>query len=212
MSIYDILDWLWYGFTAVVLVPIVAGLLHWRLLNKSERSLVWFLIAMLMLEVVATTLRFNAIRNHFIHYFQTSSVLWIGTHFYTERIGWGNWPMIIAVVVAITIPVEVFGWVGFNHINTATETVAWLLIALYAFVSLVHVLEQPLDRSIRRDGMVYHHAGFLLIGFFKAGRACFLNYFIETSVDLYFFIDTLVVIIGAVVYGLFTIGFTLKER
>lgn len=212
MSIYDILDWIWYGFMAVIIWPIVVGFSRWTYLSRPERGLVWFLVAMLGFEIIGTLLRINATRNHFMHYFQTLAVLCIGAYFYTPLLGWHKWPIRIAWIIALCIPIEVFGWVGFNHINAITETIAWFLIALYAFVCLIKLLDHPLDRSIRHDLPLYIHAGFMILGFFRAGRACFLNYFIETSIDLYYFVDTMVVIVGAVAYGLFAIGFTLKRH
>ncbi|WP_080055253.1 hypothetical protein [Spirosoma aerolatum] len=167
---------------------------------------------MLLLEIVATMLRFQSIRNHFIHYFFTVFVLWIGAYFYAPILS-PQWLIIlIALLVTVGIPAEVIGWVGFNHINTVTETLAWLLLAVYAFVSLIRLFELPVAISLRHDGGLYYHVGFFIWSVFKAGRACFLNYFIETSLDLYYFADTLVVIVGAIAYSFFAIGFMFRKR
>ncbi|MBD2755357.1 hypothetical protein [Spirosoma validum] len=212
MSLYDILDWLWYGFMIVIVWPILTGLIVWRQLDRRERSLIAFLLSLLTGEIIATILRFSMMRNHFMHYVATLAVLGLILFFYANS-GRSRW-IVTSIVVAITvsIPIEVFVWTGFNQINTVTETLAWLLLTSLAFINLKHLLDSSAEVSLRKNPFVYYHTGFFILGFFRAGKSCFVRYFIETSLDLYFFMDTLVVIMGAVAYSLFALGILYRQR
>ncbi len=212
MTLYDILDWVWYGFTAIIVWPIILGLLNWGRLNRRERSLVLFLVAVLTIEIISTLLRFNHVRNHFMHYLVTAAVLGIIAAFYIPLIRNRRIVAFGTLLLAITMPVEVFLWSGFNNVNTVTETLAWLLLTSLAFVCLKGLLDSPAGLSLRQNPFLYYNTGFFILGFFRAGKSCFVKYFIETSLDLYFFMDTLVVILGAVAYGLLATGLTYRQR
>lgn len=211
MTLFDILDWIWYGFTAVIFLPLFLGLKEWRQLNRREHRLIIFLFSLLMAELVGTVLRFSLIRNHFIHYYVTLAVLWIAVTFYVDYSLQRRFLQTAIFFIALAIPVEIFLVLGFNQINTVTETIAWFTLALLAFINLKYLVVSPDITSLRENSLLYYHLGFFIIGFFRAGKACFVKYFIETSLDLYFFMDTLVVMGGAIAYGLFARGIRMKN-
>ncbi|QMW01737.1 hypothetical protein [Spirosoma foliorum] len=212
MTLYDILDLILYVSTAVVLIPIGLGVRYWSELSARERGLIWFLTGILIVEVADTILRYSYIRNHFTSYFRTLAVLLIGAYFYGASVGWGRWPLFLSGLVTVLLPVEVVGWVGFNHINSLTRSVAWFLLAMYAFRSLIRLFDQPNEVSLRQQPTIYYDLGFFLMGFVSAGTKYFENYFIETSLDLYYFFDTFTVMINALAFGLFSIGLVRKHR
>lgn len=212
VTLFSILDLIYYSFTAVILLPIWFGVRYWSDLSASERGLFWFLVIMLSLEVISTILRYSYVRNHFIDYFRTLSVLLIGAYFYGISVGWGRWPLFLSGLVTVLLPVEVVGWVGFNHINSLTRSVAWFLLAVYAFRSLIRLFDQPNEVSLRQQPTIYYDLGFFLMGFVSAGTKYFEDYFIETSLDLYYFFDTFTVMINALAFGLFSIGLVRKHR
>jgi len=212
MTRYDLLDLIWYACSAVILVPIALGVRYWAYLSVQERTVVWFLVIMLALEIIATCLRYSLIRNHFIFYFRTLAVLWVGVAWYEPQINWKRWPALLAVIVVGGMLAEVWFWVGFNYINTFSLTLAWLLLVSYGFLSLLQLMNLPTAVSLRQKPDLYMNAGFVLLGFFSAGTACLENYFIETSLDLYYFSDTLLVFMSATAYVSFATGFARKQQ
>ncbi|TAE23644.1 MAG: hypothetical protein EAZ91_21600 [Cytophagales bacterium] len=212
MSVYDFIDFIGYLCVAAILLPIGFGSNYWRELSDREQKLVLFLVALLLLEIISIILRFNLVRNHFLYYFKTWSVLWISAVYFRSIDKLRRWSTIIAGLLAVSVLVEVYVWVGFNHINTITRTLAWLLLSLCGFAGLIQLLNQPSEKSLRQQPAFYYYSGFFTIGFFSANTSLFSNYFIETSLDLYYFFDTLKGIMSAVGYGVFTWGFFQHSR
>ncbi|GAB3997278.1 hypothetical protein GCM10028807_42050 [Spirosoma daeguense] len=208
MSVETILDILYHVCFGVILIPLWIGFRHWSKLTVADKWIIGLLTSLLLFEVLADILRFNRVRNHFLYYFQTISVLWCGSLYYTRIRKWEWWPLLIALVVSALIPAEVICWVGFNYINSSTLALSKLILAVYAFDSLRRLIDDQTNVSLRTNPLLYQHAAFLIYGFFSAGTMYFRNYFIETSLDLYFFFDTLTVMISAVAFALFAKGFT----
>lgn len=210
MSVHAIFDTLYYVFFAFILIPLWIGFREWSSLTLADKWIVALLTSLSLLEIVSDILTFNRIRNHFLYYGQTVIVLWLGSYFYVQVRKWRRWPLRIAFLISVLVPVEVIGWVGFNHINSVTLTLSRLVLAGYAFSSLRQLIDDHSGPSLRSNPLVYQHLGFLVYGFFSAVTMYFRNYFIETSLDLYFFFDILGVMMGAVAFGFFAVGFSCR--
>ncbi len=211
MAFYDLINLLFNLFFSIILWPIVTGLYYWNSLRRVERLVVLFLIALLLLEIASHVLGLLRVRNHYMHYLDTFTVLWFGALFYANRQAKKWWPVWLAAFVSCLVPIEVFGLVGFNHINTITESIAKLLLVVYSFNQLRQLINHTDGNSLRQQPVVYYHLGFFIYGFFSAITSMFKNYFIETALDLYFFFDTLSVILSAVAFCLFAIGLRLSS-
>lgn len=201
---YDIL---YFIFFATILLPIALGVLRWRVLTRAERWVVLFLTALLMHELLAILCIALHTRNHFLYYIQTVAVLCSVAGLYDGTIGRKNRLWQLALLVSLLMVIEVFFWVGFNRINSATLSVSRLLPALYALMCLQRLFRAGATRPLSPDPMVYIHAGFFIFGAFSAITVYFKSYFIETSLDLYNLSTNLSVIMNAVAFGFFTAGF-----
>ena len=190
-----------------VLIPIVLGLIQWRLLTQSERWIVAFLVALLVDELLSVLCIALHTRNHFLYHIQTITVLWSVAGVYEPIIGRKHLVWRIALGTSLLMIVEVVFWVGFNHINSVTLAASRLLPAAYALISLNRLFEVKMIRSLTPEPMLYMHLGFFLFGTFTAINAYFMSYFIETSLDLYFLFLTMSALVSATAFGFFSMGF-----
>lgn len=212
MSLYDLMDWVWYVFTTFTLLPIGIGMYNWKCLTSQERWLVSLVLGLFLLDVIATILRYNYIRNQFVYQFRTLIALAISVLFYQPVINWKFWPIWIATIIALLIPFEIVYWVGFNHINTLTLGVSWLILSVYAIHGLNLLFDRTGQKSLRRNPYLFFHLGLFVLGFFSSLAGFWENHFIETSLDLYFFFDTLAVIMRAIAFCLLAIGLDCCRR
>lgn len=208
MTLYDILEWIYYLSFSTILIPIIVVFSRWSSVPTSVRWIAWLLLVLLILEIVSTVLRYSQIRNHFIYYFQTAAILWCGAGFFASRFG-KLFCYSIAMFVSILIPLEVVFWVGFNHINSATLTLSRALLALGAFILLKQLLEQEPTKLMLNQPAFFLNSGLFVLGFFSLATSAFKDQFIESSLDLYYFFDTLAVMTSAVGFGLLARGFWL---
>lgn len=208
MNIYSWAEHLYDVFMFTVLIPLGWGGIRWRFLSVSERWIMAFLTALLAHELLSILCMKLHTRNHFLYYLQTVAVLFSVAGVYQPSMGRGRWLWQVAALVSGLVVVEVVGWVGFNHINSGTLTVSRLLAAVYAGISLNRLLAAKPTPERANDRLVYAHLGFFLWGAFTAINACFKSYFIENSLDLYYFFNVLSAMVSAVAFALFCVCFS----
>lgn len=206
-QIYEVFDLLYDVLSFMVLVPIWIGFAKWHLLSRSERWVVAFLLALLLHEVFSQLFWRLHVRNHFLYYIQTVTVLFSVAGVYGTTIGPRHLPWKIAIIVSLSILAEVILGVGFNHINSVTLTLSRVLPATYSFIALNRLFSDKKSLSLTLNPMVYLHLGFFLFGSFTAINVCFKSYFIENSLDFYYLFNTLSAMICAVAFSLFSVGF-----
>ncbi len=206
-QIYELFDLFYDVLSFTVLIPICLGMVKWRLLGKSERWIIAFLLALLLHELLSQLFWRLHIRNHFLYYVQTVTVLISVAGVYSSLLGTRRILWAVAAVVILLMVFEVSFRVGFNYINSATLTISRLLPALYGFICLNRLLSEKEDRSLIPNSIVYMHAGFFLFGAFTAINVCFKSYFIENSLDFYYLFNTISAMICTVSFSLFSLGF-----
>ena len=211
MTIYIWAEYLYNLLSFMVLVPILLGVFRWHSLTPSERWVVVFLVALLFHELLSILCITLHTRNHFLYYLQTVAVLVAVSGVYDGTFGRKGLTWQIALVVGLLTVVEVIFWVGFNHINSVTLSMSRLLPAVYALLILYRLFSANIVLSSTSRPMLYLHIGFFVFGAFTAVNAYFKSYFIETSLDLYYFFNTTSAMMSAVAFGFFSVGFLQVE-
>lgn len=207
MIVYNQYELLYSFFIYSVIIPISLGLFRWRLLTRPERWIVAFLLALLADELLSVLCIALHMRNHFLFYVQTVTVLFSVAGVYAGLIRPKQLVWQVASGVSLFMIAEVIFWVGFNHINTVTLTLSRLSPALYAAISLNRLLSASVQPSPVVTPMLYCHVGFLIFGAFSAVSSSVMSYFIETSVDMYFFFTNMSAMMSVVAFVFFSISF-----
>ena len=212
MGVYQGYELLYCFFFYSIVIPISVGLVRWRWLTWPERWAVLFLVALLSDEILSfLCIMLLHMRNHFLFHIQTVTVLCTVAGVYSRTIGTKWLPWQIAIVVSILTVIEVIFWVGFNHINTITLTLSRLLPAIYAVITLNRIFSTTIFYSLTPKPIMYIHIGFFVIGVFTAINACFMNYFMETSLNLFFLFQNMSAMMSTIAFGFFSFGL-LKTR
>ena len=208
MSLYYILDWIYYLFFLTILIPLGIALYRLPSVPSVTRWVIWLLLSLLVIEIASIILRFNIVRNHFLYYFQTLAILICGAGFYAPDFGYKNC-YVISLVVACLIPLEVWMWVGFNHINSTTLTLSRVLLALGSFIKIRQLFIKEPAQALSEQSSFFINLGLLIIGFFSLVTNAFKSQFIESSLNLYYFFDTMAVITNAFGFVILARGFWL---
>jgi hypothetical protein len=211
MDAIDLPMFVYYVCYVFLLMPLGVGLRYWPRLDGANRLLWAWLLTVLVLEVLANVLGILATRNLFLNYPYTLAMVWIGALFYGRVQGW-RWAVWVAVGLTVGCGIEVWGWVGFNNINSLTLSLSILVLAGYGFRSLWLLMDSGRGESLQRHPYFFQHLGFLVFGFLPAFFMYFKSYFIETSLDFYFFSQTLTSLLAGVSFCLFAIGLYRDSR
>ena len=206
MDIYHILEWVYYIFFSTIFIPILIILGHWSKTTASERRVAWLIFSYLIIELVSIILRYNLIRNHFLYYVLTIANLLFMAEYFSSSLG-RVVCISIAIAISIAMFIEVFFFVGFNHINSFTLTLSNALIVIGAFVGLRKLLNGNALHSLSRQQPVFLYLGLIIISFFSLATSAFKSKFIDTSLELYYFFDTLDVIAKAAGFLIIARGF-----
>lgn len=204
MDFFRIFDQLWYFFSAFILLPIGYGLYRWQYLRPHEQVLVLYLVALLLIDGWAVYLSLDSTRNHFTYFFRTLALLAFSAAFYGQR--QGRWPARLSALTALALPLEIEAG-GFNEINTYTGTLACVLVALYAGIDVFSLTGRAILPKTHPEN-IYYDIGLLMMGVVGTLFMLLSRDFILTSVDFYFLLRTLRVMVHALAYVLFTIGFS----
>jgi hypothetical protein len=207
MEIYVWAEYLYDFFIFTVIVPVTLGVSKTKSLTAKEKWVIGFLSVLLVHEVLSIGCIELHIRNHFLYYTQTIAIALCVAGFYDGSVmsKWVVWR--VALLLSLSVVLEVVLVVGFNHINSTTLTLSRLMAACCAVVSLKQLLSEDTLLSLGPNPRVYFHLGFFLFGAFTAVNTYFKSYFIENSLDLYYLFNTLSAMISAISFALFSIGF-----
>lgn len=207
MTIYIWAEHLYRLFIFTVIIPVVLGLRKWPLLSRQQKWSIGFLGTLLLHELAGELTMHLQIRNHFLYYLQTLAVLICVAGVYDDEVRRNHliWRL-VGLLALIVLPLEVFVWVGFNHINSLTLTLSRLLAGGCAVGSLMVLLSQNTAHSLGPKSMLYFHLGFFLFGTFTAVNTYFKGYFIETSLDMYYLFDVLSAMFSAIAFAFFSFG------
>lgn len=211
MSIFQLLDTIWYVFTGLLLFPILFGLVYWRTYSAAEHLLIGLAVGLFAAKVIGVGARFMHLRNHFLYYLETLVICWFIGSFYARREERQQLTWLVAGI-ALLLPIEVFGWVGFNRINSLTLALSLFLLAICGFLQLKKLIDTSQVVSLRKTPDFYYNLALFGFGFFTFIPLYFKSYFIESSLDLYFFFDTFVVMISGFSYMLLGFGLKLSQQ
>jgi hypothetical protein len=104
-------------------------------------------------------------------------------------------------------------WIlGFNKINTFTLTGSRILMCV---LSLLYLNEEVRDFNhsiLDLMSVFWLYVGNFIFSFFSIFTSLFKNYFIETSIDMYLFFDTLSVLSNAVAFTVYAFAFGITKK
>lgn len=215
MSIYEILNYLFLFFFGFILFPIFTAIYRWKDLSKSDRLVYYFLVSILIIEVISDILRYSYIRNHFMHYPSTFFSLIFYTLYFSETITQQNLRkgmIAFCIFEILFLPIEIFLITGYNQINYISETLMFVGMALFSFIAINNILKQSIQSKESSKTKFAFSTAFLVVGLFSFVSSYFKKQFIESSLDLYYFFKMLSVIGSACAYIIFTIGFWIKPK
>jgi hypothetical protein len=211
MNNITVLNFVEYFFEGFIFIPIITAIYGWKNLTISDKYVFCFLLSSISIEVISEILRFSRVRNHFLAYPQTVFVLVFSFQFFkiqyskeTNKINQ------LLYFIILLIPLEVIFISGFNQFNVITRTIS--IISLIIF-SIIYLIKLVLDTSFKyRNALFFHNLGFLIIGLFSIIPSVFDRYFIETSLDLFYFFDTLKFLGLAFAFIMFSVGFWFTQK
>lgn len=207
-TVYEILDRVYYILDSCMLLPIVIATFRIRYLSKSDKYVFGLLICIFLLEIISETLRWSRIRNHFINYPISFCLFFFTVQFFAafkEPFFKQKYLLIGLFFIFVFIEVLI---VGFNQINSLTLAFAYFQMFIFGirylqkYFSVNEVLRHLPISSF------WFSVSFSVWGAFAFLPSLLQRYFIETSIPLYYFFDTVRMLGFAMSCIIFAIGFS----
>lgn len=212
MGLYGILNIVYFAFFGIIFIPVGVGVLRLSKLSESGRWAWLFLVLLMLNESTSIILQYSRIRNHFMLQSDSLIVLWAGAGFFstlfTREKPTPLRRFIVPVVGLITasLVVEVATGDGVNQINTLTFVLSRLFVLVFSFFGLIKIFNSLEYSKLDYNPTFWYCIGFFIFSFFSAISGAFEKQFIESSLDLYYFFDTMKVIAYGASFAIFTIG------
>jgi hypothetical protein len=213
MTLYGILNIVYFAFFGLILVPVGVGLLRVSRFSRAGRWVWGFLLLYMLNEVVATVLMYSRIRNHFMMQSDTLILLWASAGYFTGLLSEkGSFRastrsiQLLAGGITFLLIVEVMMNGDFNQINTGTYVLTRLMVLAGSFLGLRKIFDISQDARLGHKPDFWYCIGFFIFSFFSAITGAFEKQFIESSLDLYYFFDTMKVIAYGASFAIFAIG------
>lgn len=212
MTLYGILNIVYFAFFGIIFVPVGVGLVRLARLSNPGRRAWLFLVLLMLNESTSIILQYCRIRNHFMLQSDSLIVLWAGSGFFLALFA-GEKPALlrraivpIAGLITVLLVVEVATGDGFNQINTVTFVLSRLFVLVFSFLGLKKLFNALSNSRLEILPAFWYCIGFFIFSFFSAVSGAFEKQFIMSSLNLYYFFDTLKVIAYGTSFAIFAIG------
>lgn len=216
MNIFDTFDIVYFIFLSFVFVPIGVAIYRWRYLTTLDKIVFYFLIGYLFLTIIAAILLFSQIRNHFLYYFHTILTA-LFMYFYGVKIHIFKTKKAHTILSFCCVSIFLgllleMGFIGFNQINTVTLTFSKVVMFVLSILFLKNEVKDYKLDLLDLNSVICYNIGLFMFSFFSIFTSLFKNYFIETSINLYFFFDTISVLSNAIAFCFFAFGFGITKN
>ena len=138
MKIYDILQIVYFAFFSLIFFPIGTAIYRWKNLSKTDKYVFYFLLGLLINEIIYTILQYMVIRNHFMNYSKTFlSTFFFFLFFHKNQLNNSEQKKMFAfaTIIIILIPLEITLITDFNQINTYSLTLSSIFISFLTRLS-----------------------------------------------------------------------------
>ena len=204
----------YYIFYTFILLPIGISIYRFKQLARTDKLIQLFLIVILLKDFAAFFLATYGIKNHFLYPIRTIICFWVFTFYYT-KLSTKIVPPVILLIVGGLFSTGIITEImirGFNAINTYTLILYNLAMIIYATLYINKEILNIKSRMIDRNSYFWMSLGFWTLGTLTLISNAFKNHFIETSLDLYFFFDSIAGVGNALASILFAFGFLVSRK
>jgi hypothetical protein len=215
MNVYDILQIVYFVFFSMIFLPIGIAVYRIKVFSKSDRFVFLFLLSNLVIEIIATILQYMIIRNSFLSYPKTLlNILFFLLFLLQLKFSEFERKLlyVMAIFISLLLPLETIYISEFNQINTVSLTLSSMFIAIYSIRCLKNIFENQKNSLILSNRSFWYSIAFFIYGFFSIIPNCFERSFVETSLNLYYFFDTLKVIAYGLSFLFFAFAFSLIKK
>ncbi len=209
LTVYQILDIVYYLLLSLILVPIGLAFAHWRKLNVVDKWLLVLLLLVLFFEGLAEILRWSRVRNHFLVHPYTFILFCLAYTFF-QKSNCRKIQVFPFVVFFLLMSAEVI-LVGYNQLNSFTYSFVYLFLLIQGIISINRMFKENEFMDVQNNASFWYFIAFSFWGGISFIPALIKKYMIETSIPLYYFFDTLQILSYGVAFILFAIGFSKKS-
>ena len=206
LTAYQILDRIYYFLFSFILIPIVIGISKRKDLSKSDSKILLLLVALLILEIFSELLRWNRMRNHFVSFPVTFFLFFFSLqYFFISKLQSLMSKFLLGLAILTLIFTEVF-IAGFNQLNSITKSLSFVSVLVLSVIHLKKLFSNNEMFEFSRNPSFWYSIAFSIWGSFAFLPSLLERYFIETSINLYYFFDTLRLLGFAISCIIFAIG------
>lgn len=215
MNVFDIFDIISYIFFSFIFIPIGVAIYRRRYLATPDKYILAFLLGYLLLSIIAATLLYNQQRNHFLYYFQTILAVILSYYLFIETNYLSKKQILTLKIASVSIILLMFieiTFIGFNKINSVTLALSRTFMCVLSLVYLRQETKNIKLSFFDLKSTFWYQVGNFIFSFFSIFTSLFKNYFIETSLDLYLFFDTISILSIAVAFTVYAFGLGITKK